>query len=590
MFKLLVAVGSWLLAVPLAVSAKPVPDVNNFVIESFVAEYDISRDAAGIGQMTVKESILAVFPEIDQNHGILRAIPLSYNQANLGLNVRGVTDQAGRPYRFDTYQQNDNLVVKIGDPNTFVHGPTNYVIEYEVRNIITFFDDHDEFFWDVNGDQWRQPFGVVEATVNVSDDILFALQDRQACFTGSFGSSQPNCAIKQAITPGGTAINFQASNLGPGENLSVVLGFESGTFTPDPWPHRKRQLEIASLVIPPVGIFWLALKHWRRFGRDSAGRGIVVPQYVPPEQLNPLSAEVVLSERLSPKAISATIIDLAIGGYIRVFEIKKDKLIGSDSQYQLQLIQDASDLPSSQQEIINSLFGGLAPSDAKVNLADKATKLHRAMAKLAKDVPKSLAKRHYFAVDPNRARRAWLIRGGLIIALGVLLLSLVWTRFLGLGLALGGVILMLFSPAMPARTKRGSEAKEHLEGLQDYIGLAEAERLKFLQSPEGIKQYGDPTQASNQLKLFEKLLPYAMLFGLEKRWAQEFAQLYAQPPGWYSTYRQDFSTLALADSLGSSFSTATATAFSAPQSSGSSGFSSGGSSGGGGGGGGGGGW
>jgi hypothetical protein len=156
------------------------------------------------------------------------------------------------------------------------------------------------------------------------------------------------------------------------------------------------------------------------------------------------------------------------------------------------------------------------------------------------------------------------------------------------GAIAGGVVTLLFARFMPARSQKGVEMRDYLLGLREYIKLAEADRLKFLQSPEGVKQYGKPDDPPARIKLFEKLLPYAMLFGLEKDWAKQFEGIYDEPPSWYHGNMASFSTGYLVGSLGD-FSAATTTDFAPPASSGSSGFSGGGA-GGGGGGGGGGGW
>ena len=120
--------------------------------------------------------------------------------------------------------------------------------------------------------------------------------------------------------------------------------------------------------------------------------------------------------------------------------------------------------------------------------------------------------------------------------------------------------------------------------------MAEADRIAYLQSPQGAeKRQIDPNSPKQQIKLFEELLPYAMLFGLEKDWAHQFKDMYKEPPTWYSGNMNTFNSMYLANSL-SQFNSASATAFSAPSSSSSSGMGGGGFSGGGGGGGGGGGW
>jgi uncharacterized membrane protein len=114
-----------------------------------------------------------------------------------------------------------------------------------------------------------------------------------------------------------------------------------------------------------------------------------------------------------------------------------------------------------------------------------------------------------------------------------------------------------------------------------------------LQSPEGaeklpLAEQFDPKSPEAKVKLFEKLLPYAMLFGLEKDWAKQFDDIYTNPPGWYQGNWSAFNAGYLVGSL-NDFNAASATSFASPSSSSGSGFS-GGAAGGGGGGGGGGGW
>jgi uncharacterized membrane protein len=91
------------------------------------------------------------------------------------------------------------------------------------------------------------------------------------------------------------------------------------------------------------------------------------------------------------------------------------------------------------------------------------------------------------------------------------------------------------------------------------------------------------------VELFEKLLPYAMVLGVEEAWAKQFENIYKTPPDWYQGNWSAFSAVYLTTSLNSGVQSAVNTAFSSPSSSSGSGFSGGGS-GGGGGGGGGGGW
>jgi uncharacterized membrane protein YgcG len=136
-------------------------------------------------------------------------------------------------------------------------------------------------------------------------------------------------------------------------------------------------------------------------------------------------------------------------------------------------------------------------------------------------------------------------------------------------------------------TTKGSELKEHLFGLREFIRIAEADRLQMLQSVSGADRVST-TDGAAIIKIYEKLLPYAVLFGLEKQWAAEIAKYYdTNPPDWYAG-SHGFAIGSFAAGL-SSLSSSVSTSYSGSSGSSSSGGGGGGGSSGGGGGGGGGG-
>ena len=48
-----------------------------------------------------------------------------------------------------------------------------------------------------------------------------------------------------------------------------------------------------------------------------------------------------------------------------------------------------------------------------------------------------------------------------------------------------------------------------------------------------IQREVDDIEAQDRRGVFERLLPYAIIFGLSSRWTRAFADLYTQPPDWY---------------------------------------------------------
>lgn len=586
--------GMRLAVVALALAASLMPlraahaGVNDFTVPSFEADYYLTREEDRTSKLVVEEKIVAEFPSFDQNHGIERAIPKKYKNHPLDLKVEKVTRVDGAPWDFSTSTQNDNLVLRIGDPDTYVHGQQTYLISYSMRYVTANFSDHDEFYWDVNGDQWRQSFGKVVARLHVPGELAAELHLQAKCFTGEFGSTASDCDVTESATADAKVLTFAANReLYPYETLTMVAGFKKDTFTayvltPGKFMQRYGWIILAVLG-PPLIAAGVVIRNWRRYGRDPRGRGIIVPEYLPPKEVSLIGSTIILKERFMPMGISATVMDLAVRHYLHIYEVKVPKKLRRDeTTYEIELKRHPAELRVEEKKVVTMLFGKDAQIGARVELKDLKNKLYQEAGKLGKSVLKQLAAQKYFRIDPSSAKLPYQITGGILLVTGFIVLPFT------IGFSIAGLILLLSSWAMPARTEKGVALRDYLLGLKMYMEVAEADRLKILQSPRGrLVEKIDITDKKQLVHLFEKLLPYAMLFGIEKEWAKQFADLYDQPPEWYSG-SSAFSHAAFISGL-QGFTGQTTNSFTAPSSSSGSGFS-GGSAGGGGGGGGGGGW
>src|SRR6185436_564010 len=117
------------------------------------------------GELHIIENIDVDFTAF--NHGILRAIPDYYKKHKLELHVNGITSNSGAPTGYTTYGSGGNTVLKIGDAHSTITGKQNYRLDYTIKNVITFYESHDELFWDVNGDQWQQTFNAIWLTIHL---------------------------------------------------------------------------------------------------------------------------------------------------------------------------------------------------------------------------------------------------------------------------------------------------------------------------------------------------------------------------------------------------------------------------------------
>ena len=577
------AVLAVVVVLPFALGGVAHADVNDFVVERFSADYTLSQ-ADAQGELKVRETIDVDFH--DYNHGILRALPDRYKKHSLQLRIGTVAidDQSGQ---WSSYSESGNTVLKIGDPAKTVTGHHRYVIDYTMRNVITFYSDHDELYWDINGDQWQQTANEVLVSLHLPGGLKLSSQ-KPICYTGHFGSTEQACNVSVSAS----AVSAQTTRALQGyETLSLVAGFQKGYFRPSPWYETAGEYAASALkfVVPLLLIAGTAGRHWFKYGRDPKGRRVIVPEYEPPDGLRPIEAGTVADFRTDNRDITATIIDLAIRGYLKIIETVNKRLLHKDAKtYSLRLENaDFSKLNEFEEILLNGIFSQ-PEKGQEISLTDLKYKLSSTASSLQKKVKDSLIARGYIHKNVLSVTLHFAGRIALAYLISIVLAVIFPGAATTLGIGLGTALVVVFMILMPARTAQGVAAKESILGLKMYLEVAEAERIKKLQSPDA-PYATKSSEPKKTVELFEKLLPFAMVLGVEQQWAKQFADIYRTPPDWYQGNWTTFNAVYLASSLNSGVQSSINSAFSSPSSSSSSGFGGGGS-GGGGGGGGGGGW
>lgn len=568
-----------LLAAPTLAAA----DVSNFDITSFNADETLTRHDPQ-GELRIVEHINVNFT--DSNHGILRAIPQSYKHHKLQLKVNKISSDTGAPTQYSTYTSNGNTVLKIGDPNSTVTASQEYTIDYTLHNVITFYDDHDELYWDVNGDQWDQPTELVTVQLHLPDGLK--IKNRPICYAGSYGGKDQGCG---AAAAGNEILVSTTAPLTPRQTLTYVAGFDKNYFQPSKWYESAGEYlwVIIKVALLPILVLIYCFSRWLRTGKDDKGRGTIVPQYGPPDGLKPLEAGTLIDFKTDNKDITATIIDLAIRKYLKIIENKESKMLRKDKlTYVLQLVNnDYTGLTQHETTLLNELFNQKTIGEM-VTLDKARSSLYTTAKTIRSEVAAKLTTEGYFKQDPTKAGTTLYVIAGILFGVVWILGAVIGFEIVA-GFVIASVILVIFGFIMPARTAKGVEAVEHMKGLKMYLDVAEKDRIQKLQGPDA--QYaanaGEPVKT---VELFEKLLPYAMVLGVERQWAGQFEGLYNTPPDWYSGNWSTFNAIYLTDTLNRGIGSAVNESFASPSSSGGSGFGGGGFSGGGGGGGGGGGW
>lgn len=588
-------------------SVRPFADdpVTSLTLDRFDAVYDLHRDAAKNSSMTVTETIGVRFPEADVNHGIERAIPTFNQDIALHPHVVSITDARGTPQPYETVDSgdagygDDMTVLRIGDKNTYVHGAKTYVIRYTLKNVVWHFADTNdaELYWDVNGTGWNSQIAETSVRIYLHNGTAAALNGKMACYPSvkesAKGVSQEPCTIgtdSGSIVASVRGLNYYKS-------LTVAIGFENSAFAEPPHEQKAWQWVVVPWLffIPLLGgLAWVIYLRTGPF-RDAKGRGIIVPEYDAPRGVWPMLAADFL--RKGNAAFPAELVGLAVGKYLTISE---NADAPSSSRYTVTLTNaDWSALDSSEVALMQVLFpGGIVGNYRVLDQTDRT--LGDALAKQRASAPKRVTELGLRA-RTKRQGNGW-VRFGLF---ALLILPIVhlgfaaanhagvpWVVLPDVAAAAFAIVLLVLTAPRLRITDRGAEVRDHLEGLKQYIELAEKDRLAFLQSPKTAERV-DVSDSGAVVKLYEKVLPYAMVLGVSEQWVKVLQDRYAttgeNAPDWYSG-PSPFLTLALWSSAFSTSSFATTPSSSSGSSSSFGGSGGGGFSGGGGGGGGGGGW
>ena len=559
---------------PSAVSAQTL-----WRMDAFRADIRVGAD----GVVEVQETIGADFTT--PRHGLYRYVPISGKNEQggdyrLDVSLVSVT-RDGAPEPVSTSEKGNDLVWQIGRANTLLNGTHAYVITYDVRGAIGSFKDFDELYWNVTGDGWDVPLPIVTATVSLPTGTSVL---QSACYTGPAGSTAKDCQIISAS--GQAGFITKSSN----EPLTIAVGIPKGSvpiLTPTAPGARASFVgpsapptafglflrTILPLLLLAAGCGWFYLS-WRAKGRD-APLGAIVAQYEPPDGLRPSEINMLLNQATTRAGIdlAPTIIDLAVRGYLRIEETTRG-LVFKEKAYVFHLLKEYDADPGLhdfERSFLQAMFASAVGiqsdvTDTQLGLSGFSSRLQN----VGKTLRQSITDDGYLDAAAAKTKDRYSVIGLLVaffdlfFFFAVLVLGPVWF----VSIFLFGVICVVYGRYMAKWTDKGRDAAWRALGYKEFISSVEKYRAPWMETQE----------------VFEKTLPYAMAFGLGKKWAAAFERLQMTPPSWYqSAHAGAWSALAFHQSL-QSFSGAFATH------SGTSGSGGRGHSGGGGGGGGGGSW
>ena len=612
----------------------PLPVIAAEYIESFHSDIRVQQN----GDLLVQETIRVYAEGKSIKRGIYRDFPTRYTNAEgfnhvVGFELLSI-ERDGNPEPHHSENRSNGIRIYIGDANVYLQPDFyEYQIYYRSTRQLGFFDDFDELYWNVTGNNWSFPIEHASARVTLPDD---ADSLSLTGYTGAQGSTAQDLEFRRVSERGAT---FETTGpLAPREGLTIVVGWPKGLVA-EPTAAQQRAWYVednkAAIILftGVIGIFAFYLLMWRLAGRDPQA-GVIVPLYRAPKGYSPASMRFVERMGYDKTCFSTAVINLAVKGALQISNDDDDfTLIKSGPPRE--------PLAAGEQEALDGLFSGNA-DQVKIERVNHRL-LSSAIARHKRSLKQDYEKRFFVT-------NSWLLVPAVIASIAVVVVSIanlpseeaifkavflgmftlaplmivynVIRRFVRMGkngivrygiflvplvifmtifysgfpfeefvepvtvVLAGGIAALMamhyfFYQWLKAPTLAGRRLLDRIEGFKHYLQVAEEDEISMQDAPQFTTD------------IYEAYLPYAIALELENEWTAKLDQAVAAGavdsgytrPRWYHDHHHGRSNFSR--SLASSFDSAIASSSVAP---GSSSGSSGGSSGGGGGGGGGGGW
>ena len=594
-------------------------------ILSFHSDIDIAAD----GSMIVAETIKINAEGNRIRRGIYRDFPTNYrdrygNRINVLFKPIEVS-RDGRPEDWHDEGLSNGVRVYFGNANVMLDsGEHTYVFRYQTTRQLGFFEDHDELYWNVTGNGWDFTIDQASAEVHLPGNPD-AAQIKVEGYTGFQGSKGQD--YKASVGENGYAKIATTRPLPPENGLTVVVSFPKGLVeAPDmnkklAWfaadNRREAVLGVGLLIL--VGFLYL---QWKRVGVDPKG-GVIIPEYDPPSGISPAAARYIRRMGYDDRCFAADMVDLGVCGAVKI--IKEGK-----SDFSIERANTPGEnVPDSARVLYDGLLGkayslefknenhatiGAARTGHELYLKSTFAKdnfnrndgigclgvlisiaaivgaflIDRLSASAEVVVPTVIT---FFAAGgastviynmivawQDGRRPIGLTIGALVAVTAVIVVAgfLTWTSSLVFAI----LVVLLASVQVPfgywmrAPTVQGRKLLDRIEGLRNYLAVAEGDDLARAKAPPmNVDEY-------------QRLLPYALALDVEKTWGDKLADAIgpaavaaaAAGMAWYyGGNGRGFDASSFGSSLGSSLSSAISSSATAP------GSSSGGGGGGGGG-------
>ncbi len=471
---------------------------DDWYVRDFNTQINVNQDSS----LAITERITADCGNALGKHGIFRVLPTKMNVdgklVNIPIKLISITDFNGNPIKYSVINNySDNTVTfKIGDAKKTVQGVNYYQIVYSVKNTIRFYDSYDQLYWNLTGNFWELNIDKSFASIIFPEEIN-ENNSNTKIFIGELGSQNLLTGIWE-----NNVLNVSNNTmLYPRQGISIMIDFPKEIFTASKLTFLEKYSKTLGYLwlLIPISVFIFCFSIWKKYGKEYSISKTITPEFGPPQDLSPAEIGLISNfGKVSGAVITSTIINLATREILKIEEIDRKWMLGG-KDYKLTIIDQGKLKEVSQAEkmIIDEIFSGYDPVHISALKQDFRKKLPNLQKKI-----RNLMYSQGLLVNNKRVNGLMSIPFIIFIILWIILGNIkprneTIARFAILASFFISFIFLMF---MPKRTQKGAELNWQIKGFKLYMETAEKYRQQFFEKEN----------------MFEKLLPYAIVFGITK--------------------------------------------------------------------------
>lgn len=426
-----------------------------------------------------------------------------------------------------------------------------WIIEYRMSGAIIYYDEYDRLYFNAVSYDRDVPIQSSRTTVRLPEGVDMDQVETEMYVDRYYQPSRHDYGRE------GDMLWWEADDVYAYTTYSIDVAFPKGAVSVPwqfGWSFGLAMIILGGLLI--LACLVVMVRLWMTLGRDIGRTGTEMVRYDPPAGLRPAAIGMLMKEKPMLKDVSATIVDLARRGYLKIFEEGSGSIFTHTTYGFKKESVGEEGLNAFEKEIMEGLFD----AGDIVTESDLKNQFYTHVGPILDGVTDDVLDQELFSAEPATVKKRYTAGG---IAVGVVSLGLfmLLNRWWDLGwawtvlpaLLLSGCIIIIVGRAMPRRTAKGSQAFEHALGFKEYLVTAEREEI-----------------ASMTTENFQETLPYAMVLGVAETWASKFVDIFTEPPEWFNGVGA-FNTVYLASSLNGMYHNLGSTLTSAPSGSGGGG-------------------